>query len=384
MKYKGLATRSVHAGTIIASDYPGANTPIHTSTSYRVDFDKEDYTPYPRYLNTPNHNAVANKLAALENAKYAYITSSGMAAITSAILACVQVGDHAIFQKEIYGGTYNFVERVLDKYGISSSWIAIDEMDKLESLVTNKTKLLFLETPSNPLLKIVDIKACVDFARKHKLITIADNTFATPINQNPLDMSVDIVVHSASKYLSGHSDMLCGAVLSNSKELAHNIFDHLFNHGPTLDPVALYTLERSIKTLALRMERHNSNGMKLAEYLSKHPKVTKVNYPGLITHPRHELAVKQMRGFSGMLSFEIDGDLSKAKTFISKLQIICSGLSLAGVESLISIPRLSSHYRMTNQERKDAGVADNLIRLSVGIEDHQDLIEDLEQALTSL
>lgn len=384
-KLYGFNTRSVHSGTYIDEHIKGVNTPIHTSSSFLVDYDNEANRPlYPRALNTPNHKAVAAKIASLENAKHAFVVSSGMAAISNALLACVQPGDHILFQRHIYGGTHAFINSILHDMQVSVDWIYDFEHKAIAKLLKPNTKAIYIETPSNPLLKLVDIKSVADFAKEHNLVSIIDNTFATPINQNPLDLAIDIVVHSGSKYFAGHSDMICGAIALNSEKLSHKIFKYINSLGPVLDAYSCYLLERSLKTLALRMERINANAFRLAGYLETKSQIRKVNYPGLKSHQDYALACTQMRGFGGMISFELDGDLDKAIALVKSFKLISSAVSLGGVESICSIPRTTSHSTISAAERKESGISDSLVRLSVGIEDVEDLIADLEQGLKKI
>lgn len=377
-----MNTQSVHAGTEIDEKIKGINTPIHTSSSFFVDYDNLENRPlYPRALNTPNHQAVSTKIAALENAKHAFVVSSGMAAISNALLALLKPGDHVLFQRYIYGGTHAFINGILQDLQVTVDWIYDFDKNSLAKLVKPNTKAIYIETPSNPLLKLVDIKAVANFAQEHELVSIIDNTFATPINQKPLDLGIDIVVHSGSKYFGGHSDMICGAIVVNSEKLSHKIFKYINSLGPVLDAYTCYLLERSLKTLALRMERINSNALKIAEYLEKQKQIKKVNYPGLKSHEDHALATKQMKGFGGMMSFELEGNLEQAIKLIQSFKIISPAVSLGGVESICSIPRVTSHSTISAEERKESGIADSLIRLSVGIEDIEDLISDINQAL---
>lgn len=333
---------------------------------------------YPRYFNTPNHRAVAEKLAMLENAEEGLIFSSGMAAILTSIFAMMKSGDHAIFQNDLYGGTHSAVAIELPRYGMTYSMVDGADPCNFEKAIRPETRVIYIETPSNPTLKITNIKAVTDIARKHGIITIIDNTFASPVNQNPIDQNIDIVAHSGTKYIGGHSDICCGAVLT-SKKLSAKIRDSALHFGGSLDAHTCWLVERSLKTIVLRVRQQNTNAMAIAEFLSSESKVSKVYYPGLASHPDHAIAKAQMPGgFGGMLSFEVKGD---AHRFMDKLQLIKRAISLGGVESTITSPAKTSHVKLTAAEREAIGVTDNLCRLSVGIEDAQDLIEDIKQAL---
>lgn len=377
-------TNCVHVDHSQLSNTNGVNTPIYTSTSYRYSQLGKSSPNYPRYLNTPNQEVLSRKIAELEHGKYAFLTSSGLAAITGACLAILKTGDHAIFQKEIYGGTYSFVENKLKDHGIEYSFFTGENPDGIKSLIKKNTKLIYAETPSNPLLTIVDLEAITKIAKANNLVSIIDNTFATPINQKPLDYDFDVVVHSATKYFSGHSDIIAGAIILNSDSLVTSIQDYLIHAGATLDAQTCYLLERSIKTLAIRMDKHNTNAQLVAEFLEGHSKVKKVFYPGLKSFIGHELAKKQMTGFGGMMSVELNTHEESLANFVDNLKIFIHAVSLGAVESLISVPRFSSHSKMSQKQREEAGVSNTLIRLSIGIEDTQDLINDLKQALDKL
>ena len=334
---------------------------------------------YPRYFNTPNQEVIAKKIAVLEHAEAGLPFASGIAAISTTLFAYLKKGDHVVFQNEIYGGAYNLVQEEFENFGIEYSFTDGVEASDFEDKITEKTKVIYLETPSNPLLTITDIKAVAELAKKHQIITIIDNTFASPINQTPLDLGIDISIHSATKYLGGHSDILAGAV-AGSEEHMEKVFQKGKNLGGNISDFMCYLLERSIKTLGVRVEKHNANAQIVAEYLKDHPSVKNIYYPGLEDHPNHEIAKKQMHGYGGMLSFEIN-DKMDAKEFQNSLKMIKASMSLAGVESTILMPTLTSHALLTEEERKNQGISDGLLRLSVGIENVEDIIDDLKQAL---
>jgi cystathionine beta-lyase/cystathionine gamma-synthase len=367
-------TLSVHAGSKGDTLYGGVVTPIYPSAAY----DYENDVIYPRYFNTPNQLAAAEKLCALEHAEDGLMFSSGMAAILTSIFAVMQNGDHIIFQNDLYGGTHHAAFHELEKYGMSFSMVDAADPRNFERAIRKETKVIYVETPSNPLLKITDLKAVSAIAKKHNLITIIDNTFASPINQNPIDLGIDIVTHSGTKYIGGHSDLCCGVALS-SKKLMTKILASAKHFGGSLDAFTCHLVERSLKTVVLRVNQQNENAMAIARFLESEAKIGNVFYPGLKTHPGHSIAKKQMPGgFGGMLSFEVKSDPDK---YVKKLKLIKRAISLGGVESTITSPVKTSHAKLTTQERKAVGISDKLLRLSVGIESAEDLIEDLKQAL---
>lgn len=377
MSKKGKHTICIHEGEIKDTQFGGAVSPIFMASSYSyIDADPKRY---PRYFNTPNQEALGKKIAALENAEAGLPFASGMAAISTTLFAFLEKGDHAVFQNEIYGGAFNLVVEEFDKMGIEYSFTDGVGVDDFETQIKPNTKVIYIETPSNPLLTITDIKAVAELAKKYGLVSMIDNTFASPINQTPLDFEIDISIHSATKYLGGHSDLLAGAVAA-SEEHIHKIFNKGKNLGGNLSHMISYLLERSIKTLGLRVEKHNTNAQAIAEYLDNHISIVKVYYPGLKSHPNHEIAKQQMNGFGGMLSFELV-DRIDAVTFQQKLKMIKPSMSLAGIESTILQPSLTSHALLTPEQRKAIGISDSLLRFSVGLENVEDIIDDIEQVL---
>jgi len=377
---KGINTICTHHGELKDETYKGAVSPLYMSTSYA--FEDVDIKRYPRYFNTPNQIALSEKVAALEHAEAAMIFGSGMAAISTALLAFLKAGDHIILQQMLYGGTYNLITEQFEKFGISYSFIDESDPAIFEQTIQSNTKVVYIETPSNPLLTITNIKAFARIAQKHHIISMIDNTFASPVNQNPIDFGIDVVIHSATKYMGGHSDILAGAV-AGSKEHMEQIFNLAKNLGGSLSDYTVWLLERSIKTMGIRVKAQNENAQILAEHLAAHEDIAKVYYPGLTTHPDHTIAKAQMRGFGGMMSFELREGLD-ASLFQKSLQLIKSSMSLAGVESTVLSPAQASHALLSPEERKKQGIADGLIRFSVGIEEANDLIEDLEQALAKV
>ena len=373
----GLNTICTHVGEIKDEQFKGAVSPIYVSTSYQ--FEDVDVKRYPRYFNTPNQEHLAKKIAALEHAEAGMIFASGMAAISTTFLAFLKQGDHIVVQNTLYGGTSNFIREEFPKYGIEFTFTDGYEVSDFEAAIRPNTTLIHIETPSNPLLTITDIKGVADLAKAKNIITTIDNTFASPVNQNPIDFGIDIVMHSASKYLGGHSDILAGAVACSNAH-RERIFNVAKNLGGNLSDMTVWMLERSMKTLALRVRAQNKNAKKLAKFLSEHEDVKQVFYPGLKTHPQYDLAKSQMKGFGGMLSFELNDELD-AMAFQKGLELIKSTMSLAGVESTMLSPHKTSHALLTQKERDAMGVSDNLIRFSVGIESKKDLIADIEQAI---
>lgn len=367
-------TLSVHAGSPGDTQFGGTVTPMFPSAAYDY---RTDHILYPRYFNTPNHRAVAEKMAALEKGEDALTFSSGMAAIFTSIMAMLRAGDHAIFQNDLYGGTHHAVLNELNRYGIEYTLVDASNPDNFRKAIRKNTRILYVETPSNPLLKITDLHAVVKIARQHKLITLIDNTFASPVNQNPLELGIDIVLHSGTKYIGGHSDLMCGVVVSSQKHI-DTIKQSAIHFGGHADAHTCWLVERSLKTLFLRVQQQNENALQLAEWLSKHKKVAQVYYPGLKGHAGHAIAKKQMSGFGGMLSFDVKGDADKV---VDRLELIKPAVSLGGVESTINQPHKTSHRRLTPGERKAAGITEKLLRLSVGVEDVNDLIADLKYAL---
>jgi len=367
---------SVHAGSHGDAGNGGTVTPIYPSSAY--DYEGRDVTLYPRYFNTPNQKAAGEKIAALEQGEEGIMFASGMGAILTAIFAMMKQGDHAVFQSDLYGGTFDAIAKEFPRYGMTYTLVDGSNPSAFEKAIRKETKVFYIETPSNPTLKITDIRAVADVAKKHKIITIIDNTFASPVNQNPIALGIDIVTHSGTKYIGGHSDLSCGAVVT-SKALAPAIWNSAIHFGAMLDPNTSWLVERSLKTIVLRVRQQNENALAIARYLKSDDRIGAVYYPGLEDHPDHAIAKAQMPGgFGGMLSFEVKGG---ADAFLSKIKLIKRAISLGGVESTMTSPMKTSHARMTAAERAAIGVSDNLVRFSVGIEDAADLINDIIQAL---
>jgi cystathionine beta-lyase/cystathionine gamma-synthase len=370
-------TQCVHSGVIKDTISGGVNSPVFTSTAFNY-LDRE-HAMYPRYFNTPNQNAVVAKVCALEGAEDGVLFSSGMAAISTAILAFAKAGDHVVMMDELYGGTHAFATDEFPRLGISCTFAPTDA-DAVCSAVTEKTRVIVIESPTNPLLSVIDIRKVAAFARKRGVVTIIDNTFATPLHQNPYLFGIDVVVHSGTKYLGGHSDICCGIAVT-TREKSERIRDVARNLGGSLNAATCSLLERSLTTLAIRVGRQTENADSLARYLEKRNKVRRVNYPGLTGSAYHNLAKSQMSGFGAMLSFELDEPKVDPDRFVRGLRIIKPAVSLGGIESTICAPAVTSHAKISPEERKRIGISDSLLRLSVGIEQADDLIEDLEQAM---
>lgn len=367
-------TQSVHIGSPGDRLHGGIVNPVYPSAAY----DYDELVRYPRYFNTPNQLAVAEKMAALEHGEAALVFSSGMAAIMTSLMAMLRAGDHVLFQSELYGGTHHAAVHELNRYGINYSMVDAADPRNFERALQPTTRVLYIETPSNPLLRITDIAAVARIAKKHELVTIIDNTFASPVNQNPIDLGIDIVTHSGTKYIGGHSDLCCGVAVASKKRI-EQITGSALHFGGSLDAQTCWLVERSLKTIVLRVQQQNKNALKIAQFLEAESKVARVYYPGLKSHPGHAIAKRQMPGgFGGMLSFDIKTDTEK---FIRKLKYIKKAISLGGVESTVTEPVKTSHAKMPEAERKRQGITNRLVRLSVGIEDADDLIHDIQQAL---
>jgi cystathionine beta-lyase/cystathionine gamma-synthase len=378
--YKNFETNVVHAGRPRPNIEGAVVTPIFQSANY-LQSDEKDYgsVRYVRLSNSPNHHVLHARLAVLESAEAALVAASGMAAIASTILAFAHAGDHVIAHDNLYGGMQNWFEHDGPQFGISCTRIDGKSPGAWDAAVRPQSKILYLESITNPMMEVLDLEAAVRFAKQRNLISIIDNTFTSPFNFRPHEMGIDLVVHSATKYLNGHSDIAAGAVAGSQGHVSKVL--RVLNHmGGSLDPHACFLLERGMKTLALRMERHNANALKLARALSGHPKVRKVNYPGLETDPGYKRARQMFSGCGGMLSFYTH-TADQAERFIGQLQIPLHAASLGGVESLVVRPARSSHLDMTPEARAKIGVTDELVRVSVGIESADEIVADFKQAL---
>lgn len=380
-----FSTRAIHNGE--EPDFrDGASgdvaVPIHLSTTFarlRADSPTAGYE-YTRSLN-PTRKALEEKLAALDGAKYGLAFSSGLAAASTVIISLLKAGDNVIGFDDLYGGTRRLLSNVFVNFDISATYVDATKPENIEDAITPKSKLIWIESPTNPLMKLADIKAIAQIAHKHGLILVVDNTFLSPYFQRPLDLGADIVVYSTTKYIGGHSDVLGGSVVLNNDDFYKKLAYNQNAVGAVLSPFDSYLTLRGAKTLAVRMQQHQKNALALAEFLESSPKVKRVNFPLLKSHPQHALAEAQSSGSSGIFSFELVGTLDDAQNFLSKLKLFATAESLGGVESLIEIPAIMTHASVPKEVREQNGISDTLIRVSAGIEDTEDLIEDFRQAL---
>jgi len=385
----GPSTKCVHIGSEPDPAWGAIVPPIYQTTTYAVPSVTELIARYSHkkvgftYTSTgnPTQRAAEVKIAALEGGEDAAVFSAGMAAITSAITSLVTHGDEVLAPRELYGETFHFFHLLEEKMGIKIHFFDTANVDKAEELINERTKLLYLETPTNPTLKLVDIARGAEIAKKHGVTTILDNTFASPLNQAGLALGVDVVVESATKSLSGHHQAVCGVAVSTNERI-RAIKSTRGLYGQTLDPFAAWLLLMGMQTMALRVERQNSNALTLAQYLEKHPKIRKVHYPGLASHPQHALARKQMRGFGGLLAFEVEGGLDEVTRMFDHLKLVKLATSLGGVDTIATIPSISTHGDLSPEEKARMEITQTLVRASVGIEDFGDLRRDFEEALS--
>ncbi len=385
---RGPETNAVHAGEGNKHGVGvGVGTPIARTSTFTFSSTaemklwaegKSKAYIYTRYGN-PTLAIAEQKIAVLEGAEAAVVTASGMAAISSALLGALKCGDELISTAQLYGGTYRLMRDVFPDMGIKVHHVGTD-LAGMEELVNSRTRVLYVESPTNPTVRLVDVEKAAQFAKKHKLVSIIDNTFATPVLQQPIKLGYDMVVHSATKALAGHSDVIAGVAVGNKKWM-ERVLHMVIYLGGSMDPEAAYLLNRGIKTLGLRVRKQCENAMAVAKALEKHPKVARVFYPGLPSHPDHELAKRQMRGFGSMLAFDLKGGLTAARRVCDRVQLFLLAASLGGVESLVVLPAYTSHYNMTAEELARGGVTPGMVRVSIGIEDPEDLIADLQQAL---
>lgn len=394
-KHRGKSTRAVHDGVQRRKAYNALNTPIVQTATYTfentqdlIDFmesktwgDGHEREEYGRYGN-PTVAAVERKLAALDGGGDAVLYASGMSAVTSLLLTVLPAGAHIVMTNDCYRRTRQFCQIFLQRFGIETSVVGVGDYDALEAaIIPGKTRFLISESPTNPYLRVADLERIAELGRRHRVRTMIDSTFATPVNQRPLEWGIDFVIHSATKYLSGHNDLLAGVVVGSADRIKA-LRDARGVLGGVVDPQNAYLLDRGIKTLGVRVQQQNASAQAVAEFLESHPRIERVWYPGLESHPDHEVASRQMEGFGGVVSFEVAGDLRTTGKFIDALNIPYIAPSLGGVESLIEQPALMSYYEKTTEERLELGIKDNLVRFAVGIEDTNDLLEDLEQALS--
>lgn len=383
-EYRKLETKLVHAGEWRPRVHGAVSMPIFQSANYEY-AGETNYNDlkYIRLNNTPNHTVLHQKLAALENAEAALVTASGMAAISTALFTMLEHGDHLLVQDTLYGGTHGLITEDFRHFGIAFDFINGNAPDSWEGKLRHNTRAIYVETMTNPLLQVADLKAVVEFARKHHLVSMIDNTFASPVNFRPAEWGFDLSLHSCTKYLNGHSDIVGGAVIGRS-DLVERITHKLNHFGGSLDPHACYLLHRGLKTLALRVKYQNESALKIARYLFEHLQVTGVNYPGLDTHPSYNIARELFDGFSGMMSFELKGGREGAERFMQAVTIPIIAPSLGGVETLLTRPVVTSHAGLAPEERNSLGITDGLIRMSVGIEATEEIIEDFEQAFRQI
>lgn len=387
MSKKGFSTRCVDSGELKGIS-GSVNTPIFQTSTFFYPTDDEatwkGEIPAGTYIysrhGNPTIKAAEDKIAALEGAEKALVFTSGMAATSALVLSLLNQGDEVLSMEDIYGGTFNLFKNDLTRFGMRVSFVHSVNADVIIDALRPGTKLLWLEVPTNPLLKVVDLEKICKAARGNGTIVAVDSTFASPVNLNPIEMGADLVMHSCTKYINGHSDLLAGAI-AGRKDLVEEIWKRRVTLGGNIDPMGAFLLLRGMKTLAVRMRQHNENGMKIATHLEAHPKVRRVHYPGLPSHPQYELAQRMLRGFGGMVSFEVKGGVKQAERVMRSFKLINRASSLGGVESLASMPLNTSHMAFTAEDRHRLGIADSLVRLSVGIEDAEDLIEDLDNAL---
>lgn len=376
-----FGTKTIHANLEADPTTGAVMTPIYQTSTY-IQSSPGEHKGY-EYSRTgnPTRTALENNLAALENGKFGMCFGSGLAAI-DAILKTLRPGDEVISSNDLYGGSYRLFTKIFQDFGIKFTFVGMHDMSEVEKAISSKTKIIWVETPTNPMLHIVDIEAAANLAKANNIQLVVDNTFASPYLQNPLDMGADIVMHSITKYIGGHSDVVMGGLVCNDEKIAEKLYFIQNSSGAVCGPQDSFLVLRGIKTLHLRMQRHCENGEKIAKYLKSHSKVSKIYWPGFEDHPNHSIAKKQMRGFGGMISFSLKGDSqSDAFKLLSSCNIFTLAESLGGVESLMSHPASMTHAAIPKEEREKSGISDSLIRLSVGVEDVEDLIEDLEQAL---
>lgn len=379
-----FATKAIHAGVHPDPATGAIMTPIYQTSTYVQDgVGNHKGYEYSRTQN-PTRHALEKNIAAIENGKHGACFGSGLAAI-DCVIKMLNPGDEVISTNDLYGGSYRIFNTIFAKYGIIFHFVDMQDPANVQALVNANTKLIWVETPTNPMMNIIDIAAMAQIAKNANALLCVDNTFATPYLQNPLDLGADFVMHSVTKYLGGHSDVVMGALVCNDDDLANEMYRIQNSSGAVTAPMDSFLVLRGIKTLHLRVQRHCENGAQIATFLQQHPKVAKVYWPGFESHPNHDVAKKQMRGFGGMISFTLKGDrLDDALNFVKNVEIFALAESLGGVESLIGHPATMTHASIPKEVREKSGVVDSLIRLSVGIEDAQDLIEDLEKALAAL
>jgi cystathionine beta-lyase/cystathionine gamma-synthase len=376
----GLSSTAVHGAVTRHADWAPVVPPIVQSTTFASPVGSDDEVLYTRYGNNPNQVSLARKYALLEGAEEALFVASGMGATALAHLAVLRPGDHLVSSAWIYGGTRKLFDEELGRLGIEVTYVEPDQPRNWRRSIRKQTRAIFIETPTNPTLRILDVHSVAQAAREHGLALLVDATFASPINFRPLEHGADVVISSATKYLNGHSDVIAGAV-AGTASFIEEVTRLMRLWGQAIDPHAAWLVERGLRTLAVRMERHNENGLAVARWAERHPRIVKVHYPGLPSHPDHGLATDTLDGYGGMVGLELKGGTRATEKFLRRLRLVAHAPSLAGVESLVSEPRLSSHRNLSASARADIGIPDGFVRLSCGIEDADDIIGDLEQAL---
>ncbi|WNG60159.1 cystathionine gamma-synthase [Archangium gephyra] len=373
-------TLAIHAGQEPDPTTGAIMTPVYlTSTYVQAGPGEHKGFEYSRTQN-PTRNALQDCLAALEGAKHGLAFASGLAG-SDMLMHMLESGDHVVVSDDVYGGTFRIFDKVFRRHGLNFSWVDLSNPDNFEKAITPKTKMVWVESPTNPMLKLIDLARIAETAKKRNILSVCDNTFMTPYFQRPMDLGFDVVTHSTTKYINGHSDVVGGFVCTSNEELAQKMYFLQNAVGGVPGPMDCFLVLRGVKTLGVRMERHAQNALKVAQFLATHPKVQKVTYPGLESHPQHALARKQMKGFGGMMTFDIKGGLESARKFLKTVKIFACAESLGGVESLIEHPAIMTHASVPKETREQLGITDGLIRLSVGIEDAQDLVDDLKLAL---
>ncbi len=391
IKKAGFSTKLIHAGEIDDA-FGSAVVPIYQTSTFKFKnaqhgadcfSGKSDGYIYTR-IGNPTINALEENIAALENGFGGIAVSSGMAAVTTIYMALLGKDQHMIGTSSVYGPSRGVMERDFARFGVESTWVNTANADEIKAAIQPNTKVLYVETPSNPTMELTDIEECVAIAKEHNLIVVVDNTFSTPLLQKPLDMGADIVFHSITKFINGHADVVGGVIVVKEEKLYKKVRQTMVYMGGNMDPHQAFLVHRGVKTLAVRVERAQENAMKVAVYLENHPKVDWIKYPGLKSHPQHELAKKQMTGFSSMISFGVKGGLDAGRTIMDNVQLALLAVSLGGVETLIQHPASMTHAGMSKEAREQANITDDLVRFSVGIEDVEDIIADLEQALAKI
>ncbi len=388
----GFNTKSVHAGCDPKKQLGAVSTPIYQTSTFA--FENADHGAalfagkqkgyiYTR-IGNPTIENLENAVAALEGADYGLATSTGMAAVVTVYMALLSAGDHMISTAAVYGPSRCVMERDFGRFGVESSYVDTSNLDEIEKAIRPNTKLLFIETPANPTISITDLAKSVEIAQKHNIITVCDNTFATPMLQKPLDLGCDIVLHSMTKFLNGHGDVVAGMLVTRNNELYTRLRKCLHYHGGTMDPHQAWLVHRGLKTLGIRVERETENAMKIAKFLEEHPKVEWVLYPGLESHPQYDIYQKQMTGGGAVMSFGVKGGIVEGKKVMDSVELFTLAVSLGGIESLIQHPASMTHAGVSKEDRESAGITDSLIRISVGIEDYDDLRADLEHALSKI